>query len=118
LSDEYNGINLVNILTCHYFNGVSVNDSKYKLFNRIRHSVISEKAKPVAKQNLIGRIETEVNFACYIEDLIFLISNVYKIEESLNSNFDWKTNSDIFKKAQKRMLFVTEFVKVFIDKYI
>jgi len=117
-SDEQNGINLIKTLSQHYFLGESpANDSKIKLFNRIRHSIISEKAKPVAKQNLIGRIETELNYACYMDDLKFLIINVYGIEESLNLQFEWKAKNDL-KKAQQRMQFVAEFAKTFSDKYI
>jgi len=117
-SDEHNGINLMSILTDHYFNGVTANDSKFKLFNRIRDSIISEKTKTSAKQNLTGRVETELNYSCYMADLKFLISNVYKIEESFNLKFDWKTNTDILKKTQQRTQFVVEFAKHFSYKYI
>lgn len=117
-SDEHNGINLMSILTDHYFNGVTANDSKYKLFNRIRDSIISERSKTAAKQNLTGRVETELNYSCYMADLKFLISNVYKIEESFNLKFDWKTNTDILKKTQQRTQFVAEFAKHFSYKYI
>ena len=70
------------------------------------------------KQNLIGRIEAEVNYPAYMEDLKFLISDVYKLEDSFNFKFDWKTNSDILKKAQQRMQFVAVFAKCFVEKYI
>ena len=117
-SNEKNGIDLVNILTNHYFlDELSVNDSKFKLFNRIRHSIISEKSKPVAKQNLTGRIETEINYACYMDDLKFLITNVYRIDEHLNLRFEWKTK-DVLKKAQQRMQFVEAFAKIFSNTYI
>jgi hypothetical protein len=52
-----------------------------------------------------------------MDDLKFLITNVYRIEEHLNLRFEWKAK-DVLKKAQQRMQFVEAFAKIFSNKYI
>ena len=111
LSDE-NSEMYINTLMSNYSS-----DARYQLFNRIRQSVLAERRKDKKKQNITGRLEGELNFVCYMEDLKILIKSIYKIEQDINLSFDWNNDVDILKKVNQRQRFVSEFVKVFVATF-